>query len=131
MPTKNKELKLAAHRRYRANRTPAKRELELKNKREYYARPEIKKRVRDRQRLKEFGLTPEQWEAKFEEQGRCCAVCQSDNPGSSWDWSTDHCHRTKKVRGILCHPCNLLLGHAKDNLLVLHLAINYLVKYAY
>ena len=38
----------------------------------------------------------------------------------------DHCHRTGRVRGILCRECNLLLGHARDDTNVLKAAIDYL-----
>jgi hypothetical protein len=27
----------------------------------------------------------------------------------------DHCHKCKKFRNWLCHNCNVILGHAKDN----------------
>jgi hypothetical protein len=38
----------------------------------------------------------------------------------------DHCHTTGAVRGILCHHCNLLLGHAKDAEDTLLSAVTYL-----
>jgi hypothetical protein len=38
----------------------------------------------------------------------------------------DHDHTTKKVRGLLCRHCNLLLGYCEENVLVLQRAINYL-----
>ena len=38
----------------------------------------------------------------------------------------DHNHKTGKVRGILCSPCNYILGNAKDNKKILKEAINYL-----
>lgn len=38
----------------------------------------------------------------------------------------DHCHETKKVRGLLCGRCNYLLGVAQDNPLVLARAALYL-----
>ena len=38
----------------------------------------------------------------------------------------DHCHKTKKVRGLLCKTCNLLLGHAKEDINKLFKAIDYL-----
>jgi hypothetical protein len=41
----------------------------------------------------------------------------------------DHCHKTGKVRGILCRSCNLLLGHAKDSIETLKSAQEYLKKY--
>ena len=27
----------------------------------------------------------------------------------------DHCHQTKAIRGLLCHKCNIALGHMNDN----------------
>ena len=40
----------------------------------------------------------------------------------------DHSHETGKVRGLLCHNCNMLLGHSKDNINTLENAIMYLNK---
>ena len=38
----------------------------------------------------------------------------------------DHCHETKKIRGVLCHNCNTALGLFKDNVKVMQNAIQYL-----
>ena len=38
----------------------------------------------------------------------------------------DHDHNDGKVRGLLCHNCNIMLGHAKDNPNILNNAIEYL-----
>jgi hypothetical protein len=38
----------------------------------------------------------------------------------------DHDHSDGKVRGLLCHNCNIMLGHAKDNCDTLSKAIQYL-----
>ena len=40
----------------------------------------------------------------------------------------DHNHKTGKVRGLLCHNCNMLLGHAKDNEKILLMSIDYLKR---
>ena len=73
-----------------------------------------------------FGITVEHWEGLFETQGRKCAICMADNPGGKSWWHTDHCHKTNKVRGILCAHCNRLLGGARDNIKILESAMNYL-----
>lgn len=58
-----------------------------------------------------YGITKEEWDALFKKQGKCCAICSSPVPKRKGvGWATDHCHRTGKVRGILCHTCNLHMG---------------------
>ena len=38
----------------------------------------------------------------------------------------DHNHATGEVRGVICHTCNVMLGHAQDNIDTLLNAIQYL-----
>ena len=38
----------------------------------------------------------------------------------------DHCHETKKIRGVLCNNCNTALGLFNDNQKVMKDAIQYL-----
>lgn len=40
--------------------------------------------------------------------------------------SVDHCHKTGKVRGLLCSGCNKGLGMMKDNIDILKNAIKWL-----
>jgi hypothetical protein len=41
----------------------------------------------------------------------------------------DHNHTTGQFRGWLCDPCNVILGYAKDNPIMLQKLINYLKEY--
>jgi hypothetical protein len=41
----------------------------------------------------------------------------------------DHCHKTNLKRGYICINCNLLLGHAFDNVHILKEAIIYLENF--
>lgn len=50
-----------------------------------------------------------------------CEICKIEKATD-----IDHCHKTGKVRGMLCHNCNMMLGHAKDNKESLIVAIEYL-----
>ena len=73
-----------------------------------------------------YNMTVEQHEALFASQGFKCAACDSPTPNSKKGWSTDHCHKTGVVRGILCHHCNVGIGHAKDSVKTIHAWIAYL-----
>lgn len=65
---------------------------------------------------KRYGETLEETGARFAAQGYVCAACGSDDPGNkNGHWATDHCHKTKRVRGVLCGPCNWALGYAKED----------------
>jgi len=77
-----------------------------------------------------YGVTKESFVALLASQGGKCALCHTREPtvrgGSNVSWNIDHCHETGRVRGILCSPCNLRLGHFKDNVDMLQRAIDYL-----
>lgn len=77
--------------------------------------------------LARYGLTYESFYALLDAQGGKCGICRSDAwPGVGP--CVDHCHRTGKVRGILCSRCNTGLGCYDDNLDHLNAAIVYLER---
>lgn len=71
--------------------------------------------MRNYQLTRKYGMSLEEWLALFERQGSRCACCGATSPGSKIGWTTDHDHETNKVRGILCHVCNLRLGQLGDS----------------
>ena len=74
-----------------------------------------------------YGMTIEEYDRMFLAQGCRCACCGSDNPNGN-NWHIDHNHETNVVRGVLCHTCNVGLGHFKDSIVRLKNAIDYLTR---
>lgn len=70
-----------------------------------------------------YGITVEQYDAMFESQKGRCAVCD-EKYGKTLH--VDHCHRTSKIRGLLCHKCNMAIGLLQDSAKLLNRAISYL-----
>ncbi|MCC2279540.1 endonuclease VII domain-containing protein [Streptomyces sp. ET3-23] len=70
-----------------------------------------------------YGMSRHDWLALFLNQGKSCAACGETEPSGQRPWHIDHDHRccSRKgscgqcVRAILCAPCNLTLGHAKED----------------
>ena len=69
----------------------------------------------ERQYRKKYGITLAQKHEMLAAQGGRCAICLIDNPTTFRPWHVDHDHATGKVRGILCHHCNMAAGAVKDN----------------
>jgi hypothetical protein len=93
------------------------------------ANPE-KARYHSRKKLlgKKYNMTIEEHDALFASQGSVCGACGSPEPNSKKGWSTDHCHKTGVVRGIVCHHCNIGIGHAKDSVETIRSWIAYLER---
>lgn len=73
-----------------------------------------------------YGMTVEDYDLMLIQQGGRCAICFTDEPRGKGTFHVDHCHATSIVRGLLCSKCNILLGHADDNIERLEKAIAYL-----
>lgn len=80
--------------------------------------------------ISNYGISLEQRDAMLALQGNKCAICSSTTSGWTRDWHVDHCHKTGGIRGILCHPCNMTIGNAKDNPSTLRNAADYLEAHA-
>jgi hypothetical protein len=72
-----------------------------------------------------FGITQDEFERLLKEQGNRCAICSRDDPAGR-GWHVDHCHRTGRVRGLLCKPCNNGLGLLNDDPVLMRAAANYI-----
>lgn len=55
-----------------------------------------------------------------------CALCECKEGRKGGRLFIDHCHKSKKVRGLLCTKCNSILGMANDRVDLLRKAIKYL-----
>lgn len=89
---KNREEVLANHRRYHDERPY------LRRAWRYRIAPEVLARL------------------EAEHDGKCGACGRAPTgTGRTAKLCIDHDHATGKVRGLLCHPCNLALGYVEDD----------------
>ena len=110
--------------------------------REYYHRSESRQLNQRRSYLqKKYGVSIEEMAQLLEAQHGLCAIC-----GKLWSEChlekrlrgktlflqhlyVDHCHRTGRVRGLLCNNCNKAIGLLSENKEHFARAIRYLEKY--
>lgn len=82
-------------------------------------------RCKDCHREQRYGLRPGEYDQRLDEQGGVCGIC-GDPPELGKQLEVDHSHDTNAVRGLLCGPCNRMLGAARDNAKTLLAAVEYL-----
>jgi len=94
--------------------------------REYYQTEGYKDRNRIRSRFRRAGGTWKEYREFETKQKYRCAICKKlYKPGELF---FDHCHRTKKKRGLLCRQCNFGVAFFKDSIKLLRRAILYLAN---
>ena len=88
--------------------------------------------VRDGVYQRKYGISLGQYQSMFQAQNGACCICGTSNPkghgSKNSRFSVDHCHRTGKVRGLLCHHCNIGIGAFGDDPAKLNKAIEYLFQ---
>lgn len=78
--------------------------------------------------MKKYGITYEQKENMKISQNSKCKICKKEFRNSD-DAHVDHCHKTGKIRDLLCFKCNSILGFCNDDSFILESAIFYLKKW--
>lgn len=86
----------------------------------------IKRRLRTNL-IKNYGINADQYDAMLKEQNNVCAICNKEEMCDRI-LAVDHCHKSKKVRGLLCTNCNMALGKFQDNIDYLKKAIEYMER---
>ena len=114
---------------YRSKHYQANCEDILKKRKEYYSKNKniVLKR--------KFGITLEDYNRILVKQENKCAICEKVGNDCKYlnnnitSLHIDHCHKTKKVRRLLCKRCNMMPGIAKEDIQVLNKAIEYLIQH--
>ncbi len=97
----------------------------LKKRRDYGRRyPE---RVRNTDLQQRYGITLDDYQALLTSQNGTCAICGT----AETQLKVDHNHQTGKVRGLLCHLCNAMIGCAREDIDILASAAAYLYAEAH
>jgi hypothetical protein len=69
--------------------------------------------------INKYGVTMEEYDKMLKSQNGVCAICLHPETlmrrGKIVPLFVDHCHKTGKIRGLLCYPCNSAVGYLKDN----------------
>lgn len=86
-----------------------------------------------RHNLKAFyGITQEQYLVMQTNQNNRCLICKKEPElvkSKSTKLYIDHCHKSKKIRGLLCHKCNTAIGLFEEDSRILQSAIEYINKH--
>ncbi len=142
MPQKTKELRAAYMRKWR-KKNPEKvkersRVYREKNRETLRERakgyrmqhPEIKSspEYRRKHTLKQYNITEDDYNDIFAAQNGKCLICGRHQSEIGKSLHIDHCHKTGKVRGLLCSNCNTAIGLLQDDIENLKCAIMYLNK---
>lgn len=111
----------------------------LKNKEKYLQsaakyRKNNRKKIQDYKLNHRYGISPEEYDNLYKIQNGKCAICNNSETAihnltkKTITLAVDHCHKTKKIRGLLCQDCNRGLGKFHDDISKLEKAIEYLKK---
>lgn len=79
-----------------------------------------------------YGMSVDQYKQMETAQNGLCKICGSNHGGHYSKTgvpkrlAVDHCHKTGKIRGLLCCHCNMALGQIKENEKIAQSMINYI-----
>lgn len=75
--------------------------------------------------IRTYSISLKEYKAMLNKQDGLCAICFGKNKDKR-KLSVDHCHKTGKIRGLLCTKCNQAIGLFNDDPAILVRARKYL-----
>lgn len=110
-----------------ARRERYKNDPEFREKCKSYARGRCKLKRREERLMSKYGISLKEYDEMLKQQNGKCKICGSEKVGGNHKYlKVDHCHKTGKVRGLLCNDCNLGIGKLKDDPDILRNAAKYI-----
>jgi len=85
-----------------------------------------REKIKAQKRKAKFGISEIEFNTMLSNQNFSCAICGLHKDKFYRNFNVDHCHKTGKIRGLLCNTCNQGLGLLKDDKDLLTKAISYL-----
>lgn len=79
---------------------------------------------------RKYGIGIEDYNAMFQAQAGCCAICGKHQTEFVKGLAVDHDHATGKIRKLLCVNCNHGLGCFMDSIGLMYKAVEYLQTHA-
>ncbi len=93
----------------------------------YYKKISSKKRSYNR--YKKYGISQIEYDKMFIDQDGKCLGCTKHQSELTRELCVDHCHKSGKIRGLLCYKCNLAIGFVEDDIDTMNNLIKYLSKH--
>lgn len=103
-----------------------------RNKELYNTSEQTRNRNKNNSLLKTYNIDLESYQQMLAKQKHKCAICKQESKEVDKKYNriralvVDHCHKTGKIRGLLCGPCNRALGGFTERMESLLGAIAYL-----
>ena len=103
------------------------RECDNKKHEEYKKENHVKVTTQKREcaLIRKYGITIKEFDKMIENQFHKCPICNRDFREKIKP-VVDHCHKTGKIRGILCYGCNVSIGQFQESKEIFINAMNYL-----
>lgn len=89
-------------------------------------RKENPEKLKQRTLKRYYGIDLSDYNLLLKKQNDCCAICKVHKDELKLPLCVDHCHKTGKVRGLLCKSCNSGIGFLKDSYSLCRSAASYL-----
>ena len=86
-------------------------------------------KTRNHHLRRKYGITLVDELQMLEEQKGLCRICKRHQDVVKFKFHVDHCHKTGKIRGLLCNKCNQALGNVSDSIEILYACIDYLKSF--
>lgn len=97
------------------------RETLLKNSKKW--REANKHKIKNKYLKYQYGITTEQYDQILDDQNCCCKLCGSSPIKYP---VVEHCHKTGRIRGIVCQKCNMAIAAVENNQHLLNKILEYI-----